>query len=343
MVNPVTQGLLKHNPYVNEIITIKAADYMGFRGKLKLSNLICKGNYDIAVCLNPNVPFAVALFWAAVPIRLSVMPDFAGLTFRLASVFFTSLESHVGGRLVMETYMLMLRGIGIESNNLSKEVYKSGGADRKVQQILQEDKNIIKVIPMKTGIQKTDELDSCLRRNDNVCLSCGQTNKPLIGIAVSSGNKLKELGAGKIAEIANGLLDNLDVTVTLIGSYQDKDAAHNIIDCITKKDRIVDATGSLNLSELPALIERLSLFIGVDTGIAYMADALNIPVIHLAGPIDTTEQRPIGGKITIIQHKLPCVPCTYVFKAAYACKRDDRMCVTSVSAVEIVEAVKKLI
>jgi ADP-heptose:LPS heptosyltransferase len=129
----------------------------------------------------------------------------------------------------------------------------------------------------------------------------------------------------------------------LIGSEADKNTAQEILNKSENKNSIIDSTGAFGLSELPALLEQLSLFIGVDTGVTYMADALNVPIIHIAGPIDISEQRPIGERVTIIQHKLPCVPCTYVFKAAYSCKRGDRICITSVDVLEIIEAAKKLL
>ena len=307
MINPITKELLDNNPHVDKVITIENKGYKGFSGKLRLSNLIRRGNYDIAVCLIPNVPFALSLFWGLVPIRLCVMPNFSGLTFRLASVFFTDLEKHLSGRLITETQMQLLKSIGIESNDISKEVYKSDTADAIAKQVL------------------------------------GETNKPLIGIAVSSGNKLKELGTGKIAELMDLLLDNLDAYLVLIGSSHDSNTANMVLDLVSKKHRVINAIGRVSLSELPALIERLSLFIGVDTGITYMADALSVPIIHLAGPIDTSEQCPIGEEVIIIQNKLPCVPCTYVFKAVYACRTNNRECINSVPADEIYINAKKLL
>ncbi len=286
---------------------MRNADYKGLSGKLRLSNLIRTGKYDIAVCLNPNVPFAVATFWGLVPIRLSVMPNFAGITFKLASVFFTYLEKHVEGQLVIETYLKMLKFIGIESNNLIKEVYKSKDADQKAQQII------------------------------------GKIDKPLIGIAVSSGNKLKELGAEKIIRLIDMLLDNIDAYVVLIGSEQDKNTANIILDAASKRDRIVNATGKLSLKELPALIERLSLFIGVDTGITYMADALSIPLVNIAGPADMEDQRPTGNKIVIIQRRdLSCVPCSHAFRSPYSCKLNTRGCIESVTVNDIAEAAEIL-
>jgi len=307
ITNPVTRELLENNPYVDEIITIRPVDYKGLSGKIRLSNLIRKGQYDIAICLNPNVPFALALFWGLVPVRLSIMPNFSGLTFKLASVFFTYMEKHASGQLITETYVKMLNAVGIKSNDISKEAYKSKSADIKTRQIL------------------------------------GEINKPLIGIAVSSGNKLKELGIEKITELINMLLDRMEVYIVLIGSGQDRETADAVVNTVLKKDRITNTTGKLTLSELPALVERLSLFIGVDTGITYMADALSIPIVHIAGPIDTSEQRSTGENVIVIQNKLSCVPCTYVFKAAYFCKQGDRDCIQSITVDDLFNASKFLL
>lgn len=307
MANSVTRELLEYNPNIDEIIAIKHADYKGLKGKLRLSGLIRKGKYDIGICLNPNIPFAIALFWGLVPIRLSVMPNFSGITFRLASVFFTDLEKHIRGRMAIETYMQMLRAVEIASNDISKEVYKSKDADAKAEQLT------------------------------------GKINKPLIGIAVSSGNKLKELGTVKIVSIIDMTLNNIDAYVILIGSEQEIKTADIISETVKKKERVINAAGKLRLNELPALVEKLSLFIGVDTGIIYMADALSVPIIHLAGPIDTSEQRPVGKNVKIIQYKLPCVPCTYVFKAAYNCKLQSRECINTIKTEDIVNAGKNLL
>jgi ADP-heptose:LPS heptosyltransferase len=305
IANPITKELLEYNPNINEVITIQHAAYKGLMGKLKLSGLIRRGKYDIGVCLNPNIPFAVILLWGFVPIRLSVMPDFSGFTFKLASVFFTHLEKHIRGKMVIQTYMQMLRVIGISSGNILKEIYKSGDADEKAEQII------------------------------------GKIDKPLIGIAVSSGNKLKELGADKIASIINAILDNMNAYIVLIGSEQETKTANTVVEAVAKRDSIINAVGKLHLKELPALIERLSLFIGVDTGIIYMADALSIPLIDIAGPSDMKDQRPTDKNAILIQkNDLPCVPCSHAFRSPYYCKIDARECIESITAGEILKAVR---
>jgi ADP-heptose:LPS heptosyltransferase len=307
LIDPINKELLKRNPHVDEIVTIRHTDFKGLSGKMRLSGLIRKGGYDVAVCLNPNVPYALALLWGLVPLRISVMPDYAGSTFRLAAGLFTRLEEHVRGRMVIETYMQMLRKIGIESNDISKDVYKSEGADIMVQDLL------------------------------------GSIDKPLTGIAVSSGNKLKELKAEKITALVNKLLDNTGTYVVLIGSGQDKDSAEMLCTSFNHKERVINAVGKFSLAELPALLEKLSLFIGVDSGITYMADALSVPLINVAGPADMQDQRPTGEYAIIIRKEFPCVPCSHAFKSPYNCKLNTRECIVKVSAEEIFSAAVKIL
>ncbi len=308
IVTPTTKELLELNPHVDEIIVIKPQDYKGFLGKIKLSRLIYNGKYDIGIALNPSVLYAISLFWGLVQIRLSVMPNFSGFTFKLASKLFTYVEPHILGQLVIETYMKMLKFIGIDKYELNKEVYKSEEAEMKVKKILSE------------------------------------TDKPLIGIAVSSGNKLKELGVDKIIDLVNKLLENFDIHIVLIGNSQDRNNAEIIKSSSNHKDKIINTTGLFNLKELPALIEKLSLFIGVDTGITYMADALNIPLINIAGPSNMEDQRPLGKNALIIQKKeLPCVPCSHIFRVPYNCKINNRACIEMIKLEDIVEEVTKLL
>ena len=52
---------------------------------------------------------------------------------------------------------------------------------------------------------------------------------------------------------------------------------------------------------------------------------------------------PIGKNVKIIQYKLLCVPCTYVFKASYNCKLQNRECINTIKTEDIVNDAKELI
>ena len=136
-VNPAALGLRGYIPYVNEVIEIERGFYRGLAGKIRLARLLHKGGYDIAISLNPNLPFTIAMFWALIPIRISIIPDFFGITYRLASIFSNHLAKHIRGRLVAETYMEMLKAINIDSKDIAKDVFKSPDADDNVERLLE--------------------------------------------------------------------------------------------------------------------------------------------------------------------------------------------------------------
>jgi len=307
LVNPVTRELLEGNPHVHAAVAIRPEFYAGLAGKFRLARLIRGGRYDVAVCMNPNVPFAIGLFWGLVPIRLSVMPNFAGSTFRLAAGLFTHLAPHRGERLVMQTYFDALQYIGVDSNDFAKEVTKARGADEKAQALL-------------AGVKP-----------------------PIVGIAVSSANKLKQLSAAKIARLVDSLRKQNDLHVVLIGSAQDRYDADEVIALLGDTARVIDAVGKFTLGELPALLERLSVFVGVDSGLTYMADACATPIVQIAGPVNIKEQRPLGKACVIITRDLPCAPCSHVFRTVQSCRIRTRECIESVTADEIYDAVLTLL
>jgi ADP-heptose:LPS heptosyltransferase len=308
MVTNTTRELLEHNPLIDEVIVVDHTMLHGLRGKFRMARMLRKKRFDVAICLNPNVIYAFALVWALIPVRLSIMPNFRGTTFGIASRFFTFLEPHREGQLVTRTYMKMLKNIGIESDDLTKEVYQAEGADDKVR-------NITKSVPYAS----------------------------LIGIALSSGNKLKELGSDKLIGLITRIVSETTAVAVLIGSCEDQETADHIVRAIHRPERLLNLTGMLTLTELPALLSRLSVFVGVDTGITYMADALSVPIVHLAGPIDTSEQHPTGDDVEIIRPSLPCAPCTYVYKTKNFCWRGTRECIRSLSTDDIWSAVRKML
>ena len=351
IANPVTAELLKYNPYVDEGIELDTKNIKGITGKLRLIKLLYKGKYDAYLSLNPNIPFTIAPLWALIPMRIAIMPNFCGTTLKIAYGLNTHNVRHETGRLVSETYMEMLKVMDVRTDNISKEVYKSPDADKKVEHILGDISPSPTPLPSREGKIPFPLAGETFNYIPSPLVGegkgegelKGEVNKPLIGIAVSSGNKLKELGSKKITELINTLLNNIDTYVVLIGSDADRATADRVFNSINKKDRVINTTGKLSLSELPALIEQLSLFIGVDTGVTYMADALLIPIIDIAGPSDMSDQRPLGKNTRIIQKDISCVPCSHAFKSPYSCKRGDRICITSVDVLEIIEAAKRLL
>jgi ADP-heptose:LPS heptosyltransferase len=306
MHDPLTAAIVALDPHVDERIPCQSAEFRGLRGKLRLARLMRRGGYDVAVIMNPNVTFIVGAFWGGIPCRLAVYPDFAGRSFGLAAALLTRTVSHRPDRLLIDAYFRLLEAAGVSGSDTRRAVYKSAAADAHVAEVL------------------------------------GDVS-PTIGIAVSSGNKLKALGADKLARVIDLLHRAGPHFVVLIGTGGDKDAAARILAAVKAPERVIDTCGQLDLAELPALLGRLSLFIGVDSGITYMADAVAVPIVLIAGPVNPMEQRPTNSPTVILRKDLPCAPCAHVFRAPYHCAVGTRACIEDVAADEIVQAARRLL
>jgi heptosyltransferase-1 len=68
-------------------------------------------------------------------------------------------------------------------------------------------------------------------------------------------------------------------------------------------------TPDLNVEGMKNFLKDCDAFIGVDTGFAHLATAMNIPGIVLMGPTDKNESGPLGNNQLALDVELSCRPC----------------------------------
>lgn len=305
VVDPVTVPLLRHNPHIDEIIVFDRKRHRGLLGKLSFAYGIYKKRYSTALILMPNITNVVVPLWALIPERVSVYPDSAGRTLKYILSLNTGLEYHVPPRMSMETYMQSLKFLGILRWSLDKEVYPSPQAESRVLDFIRDE-----------GVR--------------------------VGLVLGTGNALKDWGKENFSRLAGLIIKGTGATVFLLGSGKESVEGEEIRG--QAGERIVNLCGLFTLEEGPALIKKFSLVVGVDTGLIYMADALGVPVIDIAGPCDMADQRPTGKKSHIIQDRdLECVPCSHTFSAPYECTYMHKRCVTSITAEDVFKIILKII
>jgi ADP-heptose:LPS heptosyltransferase len=308
LANPVNLPMLELDPNVDRVLPASATEFKGFAGKLGLVRRLRAERYDAVVCLNAGVAYAVCSLWALIPVRLAVLPNFCGRAYRLASRLWSAVEPHRGDRLIQDTYLGVLSRLGVSGGSHAKVLHAAPGAAERVRTLL------------------------------------GDAPPPLVGIGVSSANKLKELGTEKLAAVAAGLMArDPALRIVLVGSAADRPQAVAIVAEVPEPERMIDTTGMLGLAELPALLARLSAYVGVDSGVTYMADAVGVPLVSVAGPCNMAETRPLGNHAFIIQRQLPCAPCAHIFAAPYHCRTGTHACTRTVGAEEIVAAAGRLL
>lgn len=313
LVNPLAEPLARQQPGVDRVFTLAGGQLRGFAGRLALYRLLRGEGFDTTVCISPNQAFLLIPFLAGVPRRASLLPNFGGRSYRLAAPFLSAAEPHRQGRMTVESGMALLRRLGIDADAPlpGKEIVPAPGAGERVNPVFAE-----------------------------------RPGERWLGLGVSSGNKLKELGRDKLAELIDQLLeiDSLNGLV-LIGSPADSVLAAELCGLCAGADRtrLIDATGRVALEDLAALLDRLAIYVGVDSGITYLADARNIPVVDVMGPADPEDQRPLGQRAIVIPTELACAPCSHAFLAPYDCAIGTRACVRDSDNRRIVLAVRKVL
>lgn len=304
MAAPVAAELLRYNPHVDEIIEFDKKRYRGVSGKLAFASKLREKGFASAVILLPNSENIIIPLWALIPERVCVYPDFAGATLRRLMALNTSIERHSRQRTSIETYISALRHLGITECSPKKEVYSAPGAYEKAAAFL------------------------------------GQGS--YIGIVLGTANPLKDWGSVRFKELAGLILSKTSCGVVFLGGTPDRKAAQEIMDGLEGKGRILDSCGNFSLVEIPEVLKRLSLVIGVDTGLIYMADALDVPLIDIAGPC-IMDQRPNGTMSVIVRNTgLDCLPCVSIFKTPYECRLGHRKCVTGITAEEVMGRVLEM-
>jgi len=104
--------------------------------------------------------------------------------------------------------------------------------------------------------------------------------------------------------------------------------------------RCVDLAGATSVDQLAAVLERVSLFIGNDSGPAHLASAVGCPCITVMSAIEFPGSwEPWGSRAAAVRHDTSCSPC-FSFSD---CPLGTRACTTGITVVEVFEKVRDAI
>ena len=309
LVIPLVKGVLVNNPYIDEIILLDRKKYSGIKGILKLIKKIKKQQYDWSFSLLPGALNNIIPFWVGIPNRVVTISKYATKTTKIVSIFSNYKIEYKRHTLALAHYLNLLKFIGITNANKKKEIFITKEQKIKSSQFL---------------------------RKYNL-----KQEEFLVGISVSAGNKFKEWSQEKFAQLADRLIENHNVKIIFFGSDLDCNEIIKTQDMM--KNKSINSSKQFSLSEIPALFKHLNLFISVDTGSLYIANAMNVPAVDIAGPIDIYEQPPLGDKCEIVQKKMSCVPCSFIIPPARFCKKGHMRCIKEISVNDVYIAVKKIL
>ncbi|MDB5244610.1 MAG: hypothetical protein JWN18_480 [Parcubacteria group bacterium] len=217
---------------------------------------------------------------------------------------------HTIGQYAPREYLRLLEPLGIVSENTEKHITYTAHAADAVTSLLE---------------------------NESVL------GKRLIGISASAGNKIKNWPTDRFAMVADYVAERYGAIIIVIGGPGDRRENEALVSQLSSRTRYLDTTNKLSIEELKALIARLDLFVSVDTGPIYIAEAFKVPTIDIVGPMDENEQPPRGDRHIVVVPPFKRTPELYIMSAGNYNWTEARRQAESITVEQVQEAVDTLL
>ncbi|HEU4366444.1 MAG TPA: glycosyltransferase family 9 protein [Candidatus Krumholzibacteria bacterium] len=124
--------------------------------------------------------------------------------------------------------------------------------------------------------------------------------------------------------------------IVLVGDQNDRAVTRPIAAALG--DRALDLAGSVTLLETAAHIARCRIFVGNDSGLMHLAEAVGVPVVALFGPtVDAFGYFPSLDGSRVLERRLSCRPCSR--NGATPCPKGTNECLAAIPAESVIGAV----
>ncbi len=276
---PQYQELLRHNQDVDEYIPFTEFDEVLAR----FSQL----SVDVAISVAPSfTALAIAYLGGAKAIMVprvenGFSPNDTRM-YRLLSIVAITRPHRMGSYAPAE-YLRLLEPLGITTDDTQKHLGFSSEAG--------------------------EEIDNFFQKNSI------SENDVVVGISVSSGNKIKNWGADRFARVADYIYAHYAARIILIGGPADTEEVIAFKGAVSSGTPIIDASHALSLDALKALMARMQVFVAVDTGPVYIAEAFGVKTVDIVGPVDEREQPPRGRGHVVVLWKERKEPVVHIMNA----------------------------
>lgn len=305
MIDSIAADLAPVLPAIDEVIVFRAADQRGIRGRFALMRRL--SGFDTFMCLVPSAAQLTAACWATVPRRYTVLPDISVTSYKLLKPLMTHSCAHHSGKNFVATQLRLLAPLGVTGSFEARSLHVTESARKTAEAIIPD------------------------------------ADYRWIGIAVGSGQGIKAMDPEVLGRLIRKLINDPRLGVLLIGGLKESALAEALCHQFAERQRCISTVGQISLGHLPGLLARLAVFVGVDSGVTYMADTLDIPLIYIPGPASPMDQGPIRAKRVDLSTPLDCAPCSRVFVTPKTCKTGTYLCTRKFSDQDIATAVYQLL
>jgi len=265
--------LWKTFPFVDEIIPFQKKRGIGsVREDWRISRLMRKGRFDLAIILPRSFRSAFQTYLAGIPVRIGYQDE---------------------GRSFLLTHKIRRKEEFLRFHRV--HYY------RKVMEPL----GHLETVPSPRLILKEEDRDWAEKQLKELGLLDGS---PLIGINPGAAYGLAKCWhPDRFAELGRRLYERWKATTLIFGREEERSMADRILKSLG--GRGVDFTGKTSLLQLSALLERCRLLVTNDTGTMHVASAVGTPIVAIFGSTDSVATGPWGDCHAVVRKEVSCSPC----------------------------------
>lgn len=170
-------------------------------------------------------------------------------------------------------------------------------------------------------------------------------NKPYIVINPGAGNLMasghnKRWPALSFAK----LIEKLKIQVVLVGAGKDDEAVAEKITNMCNS-HIINLVNKTKFEETSSILQGSELFIGNDSSLLYLCEAMSVKAIGIYGPTSSDIYRPLGNFVHPISSSYECAPCydplDGIDGVMYKCQRNR--CMENITVESVFNKVMELI
>jgi len=155
---------------------------------------------------------------------------------------------------------------------------------------------------------------------------------PLIGVVAAAKYQAKSWPVEKFIKLCNSLVEGLGARITLIWGPGERDTVESLNRGVPESVMIPE----VGIAKLGAIVSRLDLLVGVDSGPKHIAVLQGVPTVTLFGPTDPRIWDPMNDIHRAVYLDLPCSPCGKK-------KCGKNRCMTEIKVSTVVEIASNLI